>query len=153
MYLQTFRSLLTASFHIWKGLSSKMNVLATLALLLLLLRDIVSSSFCEPTIHVNSETSTTEIMMYCQSDEEYCFCEIGTVSPTGLDQHCKFYKSPKNPLRVDTFVKYECTSHSLLRQIEYLGIAQSDFDCLLRVTNFNTAGKVKLYIIAKNYPS
>ena len=112
--------------------------------LLIFSRASLSNIFCEHTIHINSDTSNTEIMLHCQSHEKYDFCEIGILSPIGLKQRCKFHKSFQGPLKHQTFIRDKCPSESFIQKIEYKGIEQSDKDCKLRVTHFGTAGKKKL---------
>ena len=121
-----------------------MNVFINLGMRLLLFSEVVSSSFSERTIHINSDTGNPEIRLYCQSDEKYYVCQIGKVLPSGnTSNSCTFYKSTHEPSGDKIFKQYLCTPKSLIEQIEYKGMAQTDTDCMLRITNFDTAGNKK----------
>ena len=121
-----------------------MNVFINLGMRLLLFSEVVSSSFFERTIHINSDTGNPEIRLYCQSDEKYYVCQIGKVLPSGnTSNSCTFYKSTHEPSGDKIFKQYLCTPKSLIEQIEYKGMAQTDTDCMLRITNFDTAGNKK----------
>ena len=127
-----------------------MKVFATFTVFLFLSSQGMSNLFCEDTIHINSDNSNAEIMLYCQLGAKYSFCEIGRLLSTRTDQSCTFYKSTKSPSRDQTFIKQKCTSESFIEQIEYKGIAQSDIDCIFRITNLNATGKAAFTLLALN---
>ena len=104
----------------------------------------VSSSFCERTIHINSVTGRQEIRLYCQADSKYSECQIGNMLTSGnINNSCTFFKSTHKPSGDEIFTKYQCTSKSLIEEIEYKGMVQSDTDCMLRIKKFDTAGNKK----------
>ena len=121
-----------------------MNVFTAISMRLLLFGRVASSSFCERTIHINSDTGRPEIMLYCQTDKKYSICQIGNWLPSGnTNNSCTFFKSTLKPSGDKIFTRYRCTSKSFVKQIEYKGMSQSDTDCILRITNFDTTGKGK----------
>ena len=126
-----------------------MNVLVNISLLLCLFSKVLSNLFCEDTIHINSDNSETEIMLYCQLGVKYSFCQIRKLSAIETDQSCTFYKSTQNSPGHQTFRKQECTSEAFIEKIEYRGIAQSDFDCIFRIRNFDATGKERYIKLQK----
>ena len=126
-----------------------MNVFATIIVFLLMFSEGISNLFCEDTIHLNSDNSKTEIMLYCNLGVKYSFCQIGKLSPTKIDQSCTFYIPTQRSWRDQTFVKHKCDSETFIESIGYKGIVQSDFDCIFRIKDIDAIGKERYIILPK----
>ena len=98
---------------------------------------------CENAVQTNHRKEPI-IVLWCRSSRKYKYCNVGNVIDNEQDvsKFCKFQSSTYFSMQGPKYLKkMECNPESFILDIWYIGIEQSDFDCIVQVNPSHNRGE------------